>query len=162
MDDFEHEGRITYRKGLSLELEAFREAQVRTGEDLYTLFSAEYTFLTQELEVCSSQDTKAGTSLTRALQEFREAFLALEVLQNAENYKSVEKTYSTRPEFRYRGMPKDAFHVACGGHKARIDNILKSPGINLLEKELLKQRYVNMETAQSVYLEMQRKILVIK
>jgi hypothetical protein len=161
-DGFEHEGRINYRKGLSLGLEAFREAQARAGEDLHTLFTAEYTFLTQELEVCSPQDTKAGTSLVKALQEFDEAFLALAVLQNAESYKSAEKTYSTRPEFRYRGMPKDAFHVACGGHKARIDNILKSPGINLLEKELLKQRYANMETAQLVYLEMQKKILTIE
>jgi hypothetical protein len=56
-------------------------------------------------------------------------------------------------------MPKDAFHVACAGHKARLDNILKSPGINLLEKELLKQRQANMITAQSVYLEMQKKLL---
>jgi hypothetical protein len=160
-DGLERQGRINYRKGLSLSLEAFREAQSRAGEDLQTLFAAEYTFLTQEREVCAPQDTKAGASLSKALKEFDEAFLALEVLQNPEGYASAEKTYSTRPEFRYRGMPKDAFHVACAGHKARINNILKSPGINLLEKELLKQRYANMETAQSVYLEMQKKIPAI-
>jgi hypothetical protein len=51
-------------------------------------------------------------------------------------------------------------HVACTGHKTRLDNILKSPGINLLEKELLKQRQANIITAQSIYLEMQNKILV--
>jgi hypothetical protein len=45
-----------------------REAQARAGEDLHTLFTAEYTFLTQELEVCAPQDTMAGTSLTKALQ----------------------------------------------------------------------------------------------
>jgi hypothetical protein len=139
-DGFEHEGRLNYRKGLTLGLEAFREASACAGEDLHTLFSAEYTFLTQELEVCTPQDTKAGTSLSKAIQDFDEAFLALEVLQNAEGYRFVEKAISHHAVFRYREMPKDAFHVACAGHKARLDNILKSPGINLLEKELLKQR----------------------
>lgn len=160
-DGLEHDGRIIYKSALVRGLEAFREAQSLAGEDLHTLFAAEYTFLTQELEVCAPQDAKAGASLSKALKEFDEAFLALEVLQNPEGYASVEKTYSIRLEFRYRGMPKDAFHVACGGHKVRINNILKSPGINLLEKELLKQRYANMETAQSVYLEMQKKIPAI-
>ncbi|MDR0639052.1 MAG: hypothetical protein LBG27_09185 [Spirochaetaceae bacterium] len=160
-DGLEHEGRINYRKGLTLGLEAFWEAQSRADGDLRTLFSAEYTFLTQEREVCSPQDTKAKTSLAKALQEFGEAFLALEVLQDAERYQSAANTYSTRPEFRYKEMPKDAFHVACAGHRARIDNILKVPGINLLEKDLLKQRHANRKTAQSVYLEMQKKVLVI-
>ena len=159
-DGLEHEGRINYRKGLALGLEAFREAHTHAAEDLHTLFIAEYTFLGQELEFCAAQDTKARTSLSKAIQEFDEAFLALEVLQNAEIYKAVEKTYSTRTEFRYKGMPKDAFHVACGGHRVRIENILKAPGINLLEKELLKQRQINMSAAQAAYAEMQNKILI--
>jgi hypothetical protein len=61
-------------------------------------------------------------------------------LQNAETYILLEKVFSHRPEFRYKGMPKDAFHVACAGHILRIKNILKSPGINLVEKGLLEQR----------------------
>ena len=158
-DGLEHEGRISYRRGLVRGLEAFREAQAGAGEDLHTLFIAEYTFLTQELEFCAPQDTKARTSLTKAMQEFDEAFFALEVLENAAGYKFAEKTYSTRTEFRYKKMPKDAFHVACAGHIARIENILKAPGINLLEKELLKQRQANMKTAQAVYFEKQKAII---
>jgi hypothetical protein len=158
-DGLEHEGRISYKNGLALGIEAFRKTQARADDDLHTFLAVEYTFLTQELEFCAPQDTKAITSLTKAILEFDEAFLALEVLQNAESYKFVEKAISHRPEFRYKEMPKDAFHVACAGHKARLDNILKSPGINLTEKELLKQRHSNMVTTQSVYLEKQKKIL---
>ncbi|GHV88999.1 hypothetical protein AGMMS50267_13590 [Spirochaetia bacterium] len=161
-EGFESEGRKSYRKGLAFGIEAFREAQTLTADDLHLLFIAEYTFLVQELEYCSSGDTKATMSLKKAIQEFDEAFLAFEVLQNSEIYKSVEKTYSHRTEFRYKGMPKDAFHVACAGHIVRIENILKAPGINLAEKGLLEQRHSNMVTAQSVYLEKQKKILLNK
>jgi predicted nucleic acid-binding protein len=159
IEGLEGEGRISYKNGLALGIEAFQEAQTHSADDLQTLFVAEYMFLVQELELCASGDTKAIASLTKAIQEFDEAFLALEVLQNAEIYQSVEKTYSHRTEFRHKGMPKDAFHVACAGHKARLDNILRSPGINITEKQLLKQRYSNMATAQSEYLERQKRIL---
>jgi hypothetical protein len=135
----------------------FQEIQTQAAEDLELIVLTEYTFLGQELQFSVPRDTRAITSLKKAMQEFDEAFLALDILQNAEIYISVEKTYSTRAEFRYRGMPKDAFHVACAGHKARLDNVLKVPGINLAEKELLRQRYANMLTAQSVYLERQKK-----
>lgn len=158
-EGLEGEGRVSYQDGLTLGIEAFLEAQSGAAKDLHTLFVVEYTFLIQEFELCDLRDTKARISLKKAIQEFDEAFLALEVLQNKEIYKFVEKTYSTRTEFRHKGMPKDAAHVACAGHRARLDNILKSPGINLLEKELLKQRCANMTTAQSVYLEKQKLLL---
>jgi hypothetical protein len=160
-EGLESEGRVSYKRGLAKGLEAFRSAQSYAADDLQTLFVAEYTFLAQELELCAPQDTKAISSLTKAVQEFDEAFVTLEILQNAEIYKSVEKTYSHRTEFRYKEMPKDAFHVACAGHKTRLDNILRVPGVNLAEKELLKQRYSNMATAQSIYLEKQKKALLI-
>ena len=124
------------------------------------LIIAEYTFLGQELELCVSADTNAITSLTKSVQEFDEAFLALDLLQNTGIYELLEKAFSHRHEFRYRGMPKDAFHVACGGHIVRIKNILKAPGINLAEKELLEQRRANIITAQSAYIEKQKKIVL--
>jgi hypothetical protein len=158
-DGGEREGRVNYQAGLGIALDTFQKIQAQAAEDLRLVILAEYTFLGQELEFCVPQDTKARTSLTKAIREFDEAFLALEVLQNIEGYRFVEKAISHRREFRYMNMPKDAFHVACAGHKARIDNILKTPGINLLEKELLKRRYANMVTAQSVYVEKQKEIL---
>ena len=159
-DGGEREGRISYQDGLAVALDIFQKIQLQAAEDLELLVLAEYFFLGQELQFCASADTNATTSLTKAVQEFDEAFLALGVLLNTDVYKSLEKAISHRPEFRYKEMPKDAFHVACAGHRVRIQNILKSPGINLAEKELLKQRYSNMGTAQSVYLEKQKKILL--
>jgi hypothetical protein len=161
-EGFEGEGRVSYRSGIALALDTFQKIQPQAAEDLELSILAEYTFLGQEHEFCIPRDTKAIISLKKAIQEFDEAFFALNVLQNAEIYRSVEKTYSTRAEFRYKGMPKDAFHVVCAGHKVRLDNVLKVPGINLVEKELLKQRFSNMITSQSVYLEKQKKILANK
>lgn len=161
-EGLEGEGRVSYKRGLALANEAFREVQKCAAGDLHTLLVAEYTFIGQELELCNPHDTRAITSLSKAIQEFNEAFLALEVLQNAEVYAALDKALSHHLEFRYKGMPKDAFHVACAGHKARIDNILKSPGINFTEKELLKQRYSNAVTAQSVYLAKQQEIILNK
>jgi hypothetical protein len=130
-EGLEGEGRISYKRGLALAVEAFKETQERAAVDLDLLIVAEYTFLGQELEFCASTDTNAITSLTKSIQEFDEAFCALDLLQNTETYKCLGKAFSHRPEFRYRKMPKDAFHVACAGHMVRIRNILKSPGINL-------------------------------
>jgi hypothetical protein len=155
-DGSEHEGRVNYRSSLAVALDTFQQVRMLPAEDLELLVLAEYTFLGQEHKYCDSRDTRALISLKKAIQEFDEAFLALGILQNAVIYQSVEKTYSTRAEFRYKGMPKDAFHVACAGHKARLDNMLKVPGINLAEKELLKQRYANMIRAQLVYWEKQK------
>jgi hypothetical protein len=56
-------------------------------------------------------------------------------------------------------MPNDAFHVACKGHFTRLGNIIKAPGINRTEKELLRQRQSNLLTAQAVYLEKQKAAL---
>ena len=157
-DGGEREGRISYQTGLALALDVFQKIRGHAAEDVELLILAEYVFLGQELQFCASADTNAITSLTKAIQEFDEAFLALDVLQNTACYHVLEKVFSHRPEFRYKGMPKDAFHVACAGHSARIKNILKSPGINLTEKALLKERYANMAAGQAVYLEKQRKL----
>jgi hypothetical protein len=158
-DGLEHEGRISYHQGLALALLAFRQAQAAASTELKLLMRAEQTFLGQELQFCTPTDTNAKTSLKTAIREFDEGFAALDVLQDTENYTIADKILSTRQEFRYKSMPKDAFHVACAGHYQRITNILKAPGINLNEKELLEQRRSNMATAQSVYLEKQRAVL---
>jgi hypothetical protein len=159
-DGDEREGRINFSDGLALALETFRQICLQADKDLGLVILAEYTFLGQELYFCAPVDINTRTSLAKAIREFDEAFRAHKILKNPEIYKFVENTYSTRMGFRYRGMPKDAFHVACAGHIVRIKNILKSPGISLAEKELLEQRRSNMKTAQSVYLEVQKKILV--
>jgi len=53
----------------------------------------------------------------------------------------------------------DSFHIACKGHKARLQNILKTPGLGPIEKALLKQRLDTFSAGQDGYGEMQRKTL---
>jgi hypothetical protein len=158
-DGFEHDGNLSYRKGILRALETFNEIQENAEQDIKLLFDAEYTYIEQELKYCVPRDKKATNSLTKAVAEFDDAFLILEVLQNPKTYISIEKAFAHRDAFRYRGMPKDAFHVACSAHITRLDNNLKTPGINIIEKDLLIQRIKNMEKAQAVYL--QKKITVI-
>jgi hypothetical protein len=153
----ERQGRISYVKGIALALAAFQETQ--HVADPQTFILAEMTFLRQELQFCVRGDTDTRNSLTHALQAFRDALRSLEVVEDAAAYKSAEKTYPTEPKKRVQGFPKDAFHQACASHNTRLRNILRTPGIEMLEKALLKQRAANMMTAQGAYAEKQRKAL---
>ena len=120
---------------------------------------AEYTFLTQEFEFCEKTDKDSLNSLTQAIQYFDDAFLALTVVENSTLYQAVEKTIPHNKKFRVSGYPKDSFHIACGSHITRIKNMLRTPGIDRIEKSLLKQRLANLPTAQNGYIEKQKKAL---
>jgi hypothetical protein len=156
----ERQGRISYEKGIALAVSTFQEAQ--RSADPQTIILVEVGFLTQELEFCAKGDTDTRNSLTRALQSFRDALRSLATVEDAVMYKAAETTHPTDPKKRVEGFPKDAFHQACGSHQARLRNILRTPGVNMQEKALLKQRAVNMKTAQGVYVEKQRKALIDK
>jgi len=54
---------------------------------------------------------------------------------------------------------KGAFHIACIAHRTRIQNMLRTPGVDPIEKALLKQRFANMSTGQNGYVEKQKKAL---
>jgi hypothetical protein len=153
----EQEGRISYEKGISEAMSAFKEAQ--TTADPETILLAEYTFITQELEFCEKTDKAAINSLTRGIRFFDDAFLALPIVENKTLYQAVEKTFPHDEKYRFRGFPKDAFLFACGSHKARLENILKTPGIDPIEKALHKQRLDAIKAGQKGYVEMQGKAL---
>ena len=153
----EREGRISYEDGIARALAAFKEAQ--STADPHTIILVEYTFLTQELQFCEKTDKDSLSSLTQAIQDFDDAFLALTVVEDSTLYQAVEKTYPHRKKYRVGGYPKDAFHIACGSHKTRIQNILRSPGIDPIEKALLKQRLINLPVAKNAYIEKQKKAL---
>jgi hypothetical protein len=111
----------------------------------------EYTFITQELEFCEKSDKDTLKSLTQAIQFFDDAFLVLKIIEDKTLYQEgnlrstgsveeqvVENSYSHKSDCRYRGFPKDAFHIPCGSHKTRLQNIILSSGIDPIEKALLK------------------------
>jgi len=153
----EHEGRLSYERGINAAMTAFKEAQ--TTADPETILLAEYTFITQELEFCEKTDNDAINSLSRAIRFFDDAFLALEAVGNKTQYQGVEKAIPHDKYYRIKGFPFDSFHIAVKGHKGRLQNILKTPGLDPIEKALLKQRLDAIKAGQKGYLEMQGKAL---
>ena len=157
-DGMEREGRISYQRGLAMALDTFQTVQKLASEDLALLILAEYTFIAQELELCDPMDSQATSSLQNALLSFDDAFLTLTAVADATLYRGAEMTHPHSVKYRIRGMPRDAFHIMCVAHRTRLNNILRSPGINLSEKNLLIQRLENINAAQSAYLEKQQRI----
>jgi hypothetical protein len=155
----EQESRISYEKGVAESLSAFEKAQ--TSADPQALILAEYTYLSQELQLCDETDKDTLSSLTKAIQSFDDAFLVLQVVDDSTIYRGVEKAFPHRNIYRTSEFPKDAFHIACIAHKTRLQNILRSPGVDPIEKSLLKQRLANLKTAQSGYTAKQKKALAV-
>jgi len=153
----EHEGRLSYERGISEALFNFKEAQATADPE--TIILAEYAFITQELEFCEKTDKAAISSLSRAIRFFDDAFLALEVVKDKTIYQGVDKAIPHDAKYREKGLPMDAFHIACNGHKGRLQNILKTPGLDPIEKALLKQRLATLTAGQEGYVELQRKAL---
>jgi hypothetical protein len=147
--------------GLAEAMDAFQDAADSATENLELLLLAEYTFLTQELHFCDQADTQAFASLTQAINSFDDAFLALQTVKHPVVYAGAETTYPRNSKYRVKGMPMDALHIACISHRTRIQNILRSPGINTAEKGLLARRSANMTAAQNAYLEKQRAALAV-
>ena len=153
------EGRISYEEGISAALSAFKDAQ--STVDQHTIILVEYTFLNQELQFCVKNDTDSFNSLTKAVQSFSDAFLALKIVDDSTAYRNADQTYPHNDKHRINGYPKDAYHIACNAHRTRLKNVLRSPGIDPIEKALLKQRYANLATGQKGYCEKQGKTLYV-
>ena len=153
----EQEGRIFYEDGIAEAMSAFQEAQ--SSADPQTIILAEYTFLSQELEFCYVKDKNSRNSLTQAIQSFDDAFLVLEIVEDKTSYNIVDKSHPRHKNYRVNGFPKDSFHIACYSHKTRIKNMLRTPGVDPIEKNLLEQRHSNLSTAQGGYVEKQKKAL---
>jgi len=153
----EQEGRIFYEDGIALAMETFQQAQATA--DPKTIILAEYTFITQELEFCEKTDKDAIASLSRAIRFFDDAFLVLEIVKDKTKYQIVENCIPHDPKYRVKGgFPMDSFHIAIKGHKARLQNILKTPGLDPIEKALLNHRLDTLAAGQEGYTEMQGKL----
>jgi len=154
----EQEGRISYENGIADAMSAFQEAQ--TSADPETIILSEYTFISQELEFCEKTDKDSLSSLTKAIQSFDDAFLAIKAVEKPD-YKIADDIFPHNGKYRVSGFPNDSFHIACISHKTRLKNIVRTPGLDPIEKALLKQRFDNLSAGQGGYVEMQRKALNI-
>jgi hypothetical protein len=154
------EGRINYEIGIARAMTAFQQAseqEFAATANPRTIIVAEYTFLSQELEFCGKNDIDSLNSLTQAVQSFDDAFLALKIAEEKTFYYIVDNAIPHSSKYRVNGFPKDAFLIAIISHKTRIKNILRTPGLDPLEKALLKQRLLNLSAGQRGYNELQKK-----
>jgi len=75
-------------------------------------------------------------------------------------YQGAEQTYPKNNKYRVKNFPKDAYHIAMIAHKTRLRNMLRTPGVDPIEKALLKQRFANLATGQKGFMRKQKKVLV--
>ncbi|GHV81205.1 hypothetical protein AGMMS49944_29960 [Spirochaetia bacterium] len=147
-------GRVSYRDGLAEAMAVFQEATA--SSDARTSILVDHAYVTQERQFCDPQDADAIGSLTAAVTGFDDALRVLPTVADTLAYHFVETSYPHDSNYRVSGMPKDAFHVACIGHKMRLLNTLRTPGLSMMEKAVYQQRRMNMSAVQDVYLELQQ------
>ncbi|MDR3301373.1 MAG: hypothetical protein LBT01_02420 [Spirochaetaceae bacterium] len=70
-------------------------------------------------------------------------------------YHTVDMAFPHRNQWRYKGLPRDAFHVACIAHKTRLKNGLSRLGLPKLDRELAKIRIDALTAIQQCYIEKQ-------
>ena len=104
------EGRVLYENGIAQALSTFKEAQ--TSADPLIIILAEYTFISQELQLTDKTDKHTINSLIQAGQSFDDAFLALQIVEEKTFYHIADKTHPHHKDYRVGGFPKDSFHVA--------------------------------------------------
>jgi hypothetical protein len=156
-DGLEHAGRLSYEEGILAALTVFKNAQ--TSADPHTMILIELAFLKLEFQFCDEADAITRSSLTQAIQCFEDALRSLKTVEDSVLYKAAETTYPVAPKYRYHGFPRDAIHLACAAHRTRLQNSLRTPGINMIEKTVITQRAANMTAIQAAYMEKQKKAL---
>jgi hypothetical protein len=150
-------GLRSYLLGLANASEAFTEAA--TSADAEAMILVEHAFLTEEKRLCDPSDTVALSSLTTATDSFDDALLAIKAVGDDSLYRGAELTFPHSRKYRVRKMPKDACHIACAAHTTRLKNIQTTPGLNMTEKAIYRQRSANMGIIQNVYFSLQQKAL---
>ena len=150
-------GRVSYRSGLAKAMTAFKEAAV--SGDAETMILVEPAFLTEETRMCDPANKAVVGSLTAATDSFDDALRSLTAVADATLYRGVELACPRTSKYRVGIMPKDAFNLACIAHRTRLNNTLKTPGLNATEQAMYKQRRTNMSAVQRVYLTLQKTAL---
>jgi hypothetical protein len=74
-------------------------------------------------------------------------------------YRIAEKVIPHSTQYRYRGLPKDSFHISCIAHKTRLKNGLSRLGLPKQDRDLAKARIAALSAIQQVYIEKQQTVL---
>ncbi|MDR1380568.1 MAG: hypothetical protein LBJ47_03710 [Tannerella sp.] len=153
-DGTEVYGLKLYREGYEIILSLLNEAIVSKDAELMLL--AEFFYTAGELSSSDGNEPVAKSSALTAVRKFEEALQALQTVVNP-NYSLLHQALSTDKAYRHKGMPKDAFHVACLSDTARVRNGLSRMGLSLEDKRIARKRIELMNAAQDCYSQMQEK-----
>jgi hypothetical protein len=151
------EGQIKFNAGLTKAVTEFSEVQ--SSRDLFLMLLAEYIYTAQELASSRLEEIEGRASCEAAMRDFDDAFRSLEAVGDERGYCTAEKAFPRKPRFRYKGMPRDAFHLAYMGHRTRVRNTLRKIGFDPAEQTLMELRLRVFNTAQEVYLKLQQTAL---
>jgi transcriptional regulator GlxA family with amidase domain len=121
----------------------------------------EYAILTEERRHSSENESGVVASMTAGLNAFDDALLALEAVQDIAGYKVADKTWPHSSKYRVHDMPNDALHITCKADLTRIENTLRTPGINPTERELYDQRKETLTAIRDAYQKRQEAALAI-
>jgi hypothetical protein len=131
-------------------------------KDLELILSAEYYFLEAGIEEGAPDEVFAKGSAEAGLEVIEDALLALKAVADSTMYKGVDLAYPhhDKKKWRYKDMPKDAFHVFCASHKSRLQNGLTRFGVSQIGRELITLRFDTISAIEEIYCEMQRQALL--
>jgi hypothetical protein len=156
----EAEGLHDFKEGCALLKQTFIDA--RATNDLALILQAEHAFLTVEIDTGGNDEPLAKASAEAGLEVIEDALRALQAVALGDAYKAVELAYPLhdKRKWRYKGCPKDAFHVFCESHIARLNNGLKRYGVSAIDRDLIEFRIATLKAIEEIYCGMQRKALV--
>jgi hypothetical protein len=84
-----------------------------------------------------------------------DAFLVLKAVEEGAAYHTVDMAFPHERVYRYKGMPRDSFHLACISDKTRIRNGLSRLGLPNLDLDLAQRRIDALASVQDIYFDKQ-------
>jgi hypothetical protein len=159
VEDTAVQGLKRFKEGNYLLKKAFLDA--KATNDLEVILNAEYDFLAAEIAMGDPDETLAKGSAEAGIEVIEDALNALKALALGNAYKAVDLAYPhhDKRSWRYKDMPKDAFHVFCASHKSRLQNGLKRYGVSTIDRDLITMRVDTISAIEEAYCAMQRQIL---
>jgi hypothetical protein len=157
VEDTALQGLKRFKEGSALLTKAFLDA--KATNDLETILKAEYDFLAAGIASGSPDETLAKGSAEAGLDVIDDALRAIKAVQSDDGYKWVDLAYPRHDKrtWRFKDMPRDAFHVFCASHTSRLQNGLKRYGVSAIDRALITLRVDTINAIEEAYCAMQRK-----
>ena len=148
---------ISFRDGLKKTLEFLNEVGKSGSPDI--ILGVEKILLLQERETYANSPEMMN-SVKPALADLEDANKAFALVTNDHTgYAKATAAFSSKD--KEKGLPLDACRKFIRSHTARLTNRLRGVS-SVPEKNILRQRKINLATANKQYKDLQREALGIK